>query len=79
MTNEWISTKDRLPTLKQKVLLLVKGDIFVGWYDDTWESSKMGLKWATLSTGTECYECSGEADVYDDEVTHWMPLPKPPD
>lgn len=72
---EWISVQDRLPNIEDPVLLLVCGKITQGY----------------LFNDFEFDECSMEQKPYqgfqnefsDDclewmDVTHWMPLPKPP-
>lgn len=84
--SEWISVKDRLPEEETDVLILVKEtdntfgtghpDVcywqFVGWMIDG--------RWETVY-------CHGNRAIAEEnarggsvhEVTHWMPLPEPPD
>ena len=62
---EWISVEDRLPEKNGRYLTANKR-----WDDrisvfDLWFDSGF---WYT----------DGEDDVFDFEVTHWMPMPKPP-
>ena len=63
----WISVEDRLPEVGQCVLV--------------WCESKMFKKHITISTYMRTY--SAERETYFSRrvrnVTHWMPLPKPPE
>lgn len=87
-TSRWISVKDALPPEESDVLLLVKeteyfgenneknnvyNDIYVGWFIDG--------EWATVY-------CHGHHHLKEEDkkypyakhaVTHWMPLPEPPE
>lgn len=58
----WISVKDRLPQEEGEVLVALHGTVHLAWY---FSATK---QWQTPS-GTVCGT---------DDVTHWMPLPKPP-
>ena len=61
---EWISVKDRLPVTKEVVL--------------TYESAFDSMSMAFRLPNTE--EFINVGDYYAlDAVTHWMPLPKPPE
>ena len=63
---EWISVKDRLPETSSELLLHTKsGSNYVGFY-------KYIIK---------MFICYGvyKKEIDDIEVTHWMPLPKPPE
>lgn len=67
--SEWVSVEDRLPELKQGVLVcLNNGFITVAYLIET-ESHR---KWQIF----------GDLDTflvdYKDKVTHWMPLPEQP-
>lgn len=63
---EWISVKDKMPMLIETVLFIGKR------YDGGWGSTQRGYFdgtfWHSESNGT----------VYL-PVTHWMPLPEPPE
>lgn len=73
--SEWISVKDRLPGRYETVLIAIStvngyGDpaklVTIGGYD---HSEK---RWEQY-TSTDRQLCQGET------VTHWMPLPEPPE
>lgn len=74
---KWISVKDRFPELKHKnrygdfsdyVLLLTESGAIEGMYNEDGSFIFISLN----IHGCGC--CSTEDDV----VTHWMPLPEPP-
>lgn len=87
MMTRWISVKDRLPTGEDPVLILVKETEHYGYnkekrkvyycqYLAYWDGDEWFTTWCNgcrkiSDTAKEPY-----ADDY--EVTHWMPLPKPP-
>ena len=85
---EWISVKDRLPESEQDVILCTREtetygkhhekkkiyrNIYMGYFD--------GNEWLT----SYCYGCEyifRMNEKYPNEtieVTHWMPIPKPPE
>jgi hypothetical protein len=71
--NGWISVKDRLPELRQEVLV---------WYDNGYEVAYLQkfeppkLQYPQFNN-VEMFEwCFGDFEDFD--VTHWMPLPEPP-
>lgn len=75
---EWIDIKEKLPELEKDVLLFdnwkntdgeVRQDIKVGYLSE-FTTRK------TLEGVTHCCEWSGHDFLFN--ITHWMPLPKPP-
>jgi hypothetical protein len=71
--NGWISVKDRLPELRQEVLV---------WYDNGYEVAYLQkfeppkLQYPQFNN-VEMFEwCFGDFEDFD--VTHWMPLPDRP-
>lgn len=62
---QWISVEDRLPD-KAVTGCLVYADEWTRVAD--WTHDKWGIEW--------WFYVDGE---YDPEITHWMPLPEPPE
>ena len=66
--NEWVSVEERLPESQADVLVVAfwheNWQTMIGWHSD------MGKKWRIITPHGE-REPGG--------VTHWMPLPAPPD
>lgn len=61
--NEWISVKDRLPEFLDEVLLFTSaGNIYIGMFYEKHEN----------------YTVAGDSYGFLYDVTHWMPLPEPP-
>jgi hypothetical protein len=75
---EWISVKDRLPEDGEYVLVyhLADDHITVGYFE------KDNVSYYIESDGSKFYTDSGwETEIpwaQKGSVTHWMPLPKPP-
>jgi len=66
LNHQWISVNDRLPPIRESVLYLLHDyDMDIGVY------SRTKKEWRVDSTD----------DYYwnKEDVTHWMPLPEPPD
>lgn len=63
--NEWVSVEDRLPASGQNVIATNGSDVGEAWYASLSRSwyRYNGLEWNRICR----------------EVTHWMPLPAPPD
>jgi hypothetical protein len=62
--NNWISVKDKLPDTRKRVLATNKEIVLIAWLK---KNSNLWEGWQLLD---------GEYFTY---VTHWMPLPNPPD
>jgi len=70
MTNEWISVKERLPEPKQRILAhTIYGYITITHYNllDT-DGDLIGFFFIN----------SQFASIQSSVITHWMPLPEPP-
>ena len=73
--SDWISTKQNLPPLHEPVLALFNGNpIVLELAEETpsWEETFDAFRyWVEPSSET--------LDIDWDEVTHWMPIPRPPE
>ena len=68
-SSEWVSVKERLPEMKQDVLMLFDGgNMAVGWWHDSDEYITFWCAYTDDGFYTDC----------DDMPVYWMPLPKPP-
>ena len=74
---EWISVKEKLPADGRAILLCIKIDYSVGYIYTS--GAFVGGRWKLNEShdllDTDCYEYD---DSYDNDITHWMPLPPPP-
>ncbi|MHA0483409.1 DUF551 domain-containing protein [Escherichia coli] len=59
----WISCSERMPKGYADVLVTDGEHVEVKW----WDESGYWNSWAELNS-----------DIFADEITHWMPLPEPP-
>jgi len=69
----WISIKDKLPEIEKYVLVCYKNNVFQGYLDE-WEHDNC---WYIFSGSFTLDEV--DYNIKLDEVTHWMPLPEPPE
>jgi hypothetical protein len=67
---EWIDVKDRLPEKEESVVVHCyhRGD----------KSSYMEIAYYNESVKDWLMDCLSELEDYGFEVTHWMPIPTPP-
>jgi hypothetical protein len=81
----WISLKERVPELEQRVLCCTAGDdepqILI--YSKVKSYDKGRNVSQTMDAPTFCRDLDGEDFSWPErefypEITHWMPLPKPP-
>ena len=75
----WISVKNRLPELEQKVLIYAVGKES-GFEDSTHVEVSMRFVFHILpwDTGVEEWQAPWDYFNRNYEVTHWMPLPDAP-
>jgi hypothetical protein len=66
---EWISVKDRLPEHETRVHIYLKEK--TAWYDVMYGAYESDVQ-------PTFYDDRTDSIIMLDEVTHWMPLPEPP-
>lgn len=67
--SEWISVKDRLPEVRAVVLVYANNKIYV--------SGIAALN--DYGDGLHNWYCVNDYESIDQDITHWMPLPDPPE
>lgn len=67
---EWISVKDKLPEPGRAVLITENGSTPI--------SAIYKTEYADWDENCNCGGCENYPRLYQNEVTHWMPLPEPP-
>lgn len=69
MESEWIKVDDRLPEEKQGVLVCLTSQLVT-------------VAYRTVEMDVKLWQLFGNIedilDLTQEQVTHWMPLPKPP-
>ena len=75
---EWISVKDRLPEEDTPVLIYAPntGGIWMAGYCGEYRVMQVQVRpayWESYGSYDECMEFKPQ------DVTHWMPLPEPPE
>ena len=69
--SEWISVKDRLPELIPCNAGTAYSEVVI-----VWTSGRKAM--AAVFSG-DSFICAADYwEAWDEEVTHWMPLPEPP-
>ncbi len=72
---EWISVKDRLPKLNERVLTHCPYDGI----KETWLTTyRIGSIGYSRGERKKWFEYVHENACYHHDATHWMPLPEPP-
>lgn len=78
--SEWISVKDRLPEHDQNVLIFAEGKSDYNFGDTVIEISHIGnQKFFHDSPDNWCWIAPWQYFTTNYEITHWMPLPQPPE
>lgn len=68
--SDWISVKDRLPEVFDEVIVYFNGFISIAWREtEKKKNGIVGWHWDSQMSYPESLV----------NVTHWMPLPKPPE
>lgn len=70
---EWIKSEDRLPKIWEHVIIYSPGDKPGEGYRVTTDAYENDGWWRYISDDNR-----GSQHFSNDDVTHWMPLPKPP-
>ena len=68
--NKWISVDDKLPERKQNVVFWVK-------YENSIWHAKTG--WLKMQSDGPLFIIPSPYELKGRTVTHWMPLPEPPE
>jgi hypothetical protein len=71
MENTWISMKDKLPEVGQRVLI-----VYVTWSGKHIDIAELPANYKSLDYPV--MNMNGNRDILLDRVTHWQPLPKLP-
>ncbi len=86
MIGEWISVKDRLPEKEEGLyLIFANGHVRTAFYSNSlFEHSILDSNWQNITLnndrgGFHNWDPSIEDEVELENVTHWMPLPDPPE
>lgn len=68
MNSEWIKCSEKLPVLREKVLItnINRNEMFVGWISYILEDGTLDWQYS------DCCGCSAGT------ITHWQLLPEPP-
>lgn len=72
---EWISVKDKLPKIDKKQLPPCSEDVIA--FDGKYV--RVGALFKSCGNLTWCYLDDNDHSYSFDDVTHWMPLPEPPE
>lgn len=78
--SEWISVESRFPEQNREVLVFAVGKIdgFIG-STVIAISERYLFKFFPFSEGIEEWKSPWQYFLTDYEITHWMPLPEPPE
>ena len=80
LENQWISVEDRLPEMDSMVLVYETSFARTDKHDEKFETSKKrprGVRFGMYVSGIKCFRPEG-CNGTDYDITHWMPLPEPP-
>ena len=81
---EWISVEDRLPEISKSVLLLIVYQKFDGGTHNETDEICVGGRTGDgddwfIGNARIMWDYSYNLQFTSDDVTHWMPLPSPPE
>ncbi|HAI1870811.1 TPA: DUF551 domain-containing protein [Escherichia coli] len=73
----WISCSERMPEMGERQCYVLAAD-FKNNYPPSIPNTQVGVYGDWFNDGKPTWDDGGGEDLYLKEVTHWMPLPKPP-
>ncbi|HAI9598649.1 TPA: DUF551 domain-containing protein [Escherichia coli] len=73
----WISCSERMPEMGERQCYVLAAD-FKNNYPPSIHNTQVGVYGDWFNDGKPTWDDGGGEDLYLKEVTHWMPLPEPP-
>ncbi|EFF9330941.1 DUF551 domain-containing protein [Escherichia coli] len=73
----WISCSERMPEMGERQCYVLAAD-FKNNYQPSIPNTQVGVYGDWFNDGKPTWDDGGGEDLYLKEVTHWMPLPEPP-
>ncbi|HEA1507880.1 TPA: DUF551 domain-containing protein [Escherichia coli] len=73
----WISCSERMPEMGERQCYVLAAD-FKNNYPPNIPNTQVGVYGDWFNDGNPTWDDGGGEDLYLKEVTHWMPLPEPP-
>ncbi|MFM2536168.1 DUF551 domain-containing protein, partial [Escherichia coli] len=73
----WISCSDRMPEMGKRQCYVLAAD-FKNNYPPNIPNTQVGVYGDWFNDGNPTWDDGDGEDLYLKEVTHWMPLPEPP-
>ena len=73
----WISCSERMPEMGERQCYVLAAD-FKNNYPPSIPNTQVGVYGDWFNDGRPTWDDGGGEDLYLKEVTHWMPLPEPP-
>ena len=73
----WISCSERMPEMGERQCYVLAAD-FKNNYLPSIPNTQVGVYGDWFNDGKPTWDDGGGEDLYLKEVTHWMPLPEPP-
>lgn len=74
----WISCSERMPEMGERQCYVLAAD-FKNNYPPSIPNTQVGVYGDWFNDGKPTWDDGGGEDLYLKEVTHWMPLPEPPE
>jgi hypothetical protein len=75
--DSWISCSERMPEMGERQCYVLAAD-FKNNYPPGIPNTQVGVYGDWFNDGKPTWDDGGGEDLYLKEVTHWMPLPEPP-